>query len=430
MTHIKVYMDFNSILNAGIVLSLLTYIGYQLKSIPEFILNWIKRKITFSVTIDEGDELYLYIERWLRDCHQKNYRNIEASLNPSKLGDFSNLDNDDDRCFKHDDSTDKLYIWQYDDDFIISHRGKRILIGKGREKLEGAKDLKNAFLNRYTLKGFWAKSQILDLLQTIIDYNQKFKVLKVPTIWTNAEWNEWQYSGKVTNKDFSNIFFDGKKELIQDLDLFKSNSDWYKKRGITYKRGYLLWGKPGNGKTATIQAIAKHLARDIYYLSLKDLEKDSQLTRLFSRLGDNSILVIEDIDAQIKGRTVDSQLSFSIILNCLDGLLSHWGLITIMTSNHPENLDPALIRRGRIDKKIKISNPSKIEVENYLSNFYEASNVNLEQYEDGALPMVKIQDICLLNTNSLDKAKNKIINEYKIIKDEKATENYWGEEIL
>jgi SpoVK/Ycf46/Vps4 family AAA+-type ATPase len=421
-------MDFNAILNAGIILSLLTYIGYQLKSIPEFILNWIKRKITFSVTIDEGDELYIYIERWLRDCHQKNYRNIEASLNPSKLGDLTNID--ERNAYYQSPEADKLYIWQYDDEFIISHGGKRILLSKGREKLEGAKDLKNAFLNRYTLRGFWAKHQILDLLQTIIDYNQKFKSIKVPTIWTNAEWNDWQHSGKVTTKDFSNIFFDGKEELIDDLNLFKDNAEWYKKRGITYKRGYLLWGKPGNGKTATIQAIAKHLGRDIYYLSLKDLEKDSQLTRLFSGLGDNSILVIEDIDAQISGRNVDSPLSFSIILNCLDGLLSHWGLITIMTTNHPEQLDPALIRRGRIDKSVKISNPSRIEVENYLKNFYECDDISLEDYVDGCLPMVKIQDLCLLNPLNLDRVKKKIISENKIISYEEVTKDYWGEEVF
>jgi hypothetical protein len=407
-------MDFNSFLNAGIVLSLITYIGYQLKSIPEFCINWIKRKITFSVTIDEGDELYLYIERWLRDCHQKNYRNIEASLNPHKLG-FSN------HSEESEFTEDKLHTWQFDDEFIIRYNSKRILITKGREKLEGAREIRNLFLNRYTFRGFWAKSQILSLLEQIIEYNAKFKVEKLPLIWTNTEWGDWQRTGTVTTKDFSNIFFDSKEELLEDLDSFTKNSGWYKKRGITYKRGYLFWGLPGNGKTATIQAIARYLGRDIYLLSLKDLEKDSSLTRLFSQLPKSAILVIEDIDAQLDGRQTKSGISFSIILNCLDGLLSQWGLLTIITTNHPEQLDPALLRRGRIDKRIKISNPSRLNIEKYLENFYEVENISLSGLKSELLPMVKIQDICL-QTDDYNVAKMIILNE--------TTENNWGEELL
>jgi chaperone BCS1 len=79
-----------------------------------------------------------------------------------------------------------------------------------------------------------------------------------------------------------------------------------------------------------------------------------------------------------------------------------------MTTNHPEKLDPALIRHGRIDVKMEITNPNGEEVKKYLQNFYEVESIQNLDYLDGSLSMVQIQDICLLNKDSLENTLNTI----------------------
>jgi chaperone BCS1 len=128
--------------------------------------------------------------------------------------------------------------------------------------------------------------------------------------------------------------------------------------------------------------------------------------------------VFEDVDVYFNGRKNNNPngVSFSMLLNCLDGEFSKDGTIVIMTTNHVENLDSALIRPGRIDVKLEISNPKKIEIVEYLKNFYEVDEIiGFDDYIDSAISMVKIQDICLVNKDSLSDAISLIIEESKKI---------------
>ncbi|KAI3665437.1 hypothetical protein L6452_44064 [Arctium lappa] len=163
-----------------------------------------------------------------------------------------------------------------------------------------------------------------------------------------------------------------KKAIIDDLDLFLTRKDFYKKVGKAWKRGYLLYGPPGTGKSSLIAAIANYLKFDIYDLQLMNVGSDSSLKKLMLRTSNRSILVIEDIDCSIQlpdrkgtapvkfsdGRSVrDSQFSLSGLLNFIDGLWSCCGdeRIIIFTTNHKERLDPALLRPGRMDVHIHMS---------------------------------------------------------------------------
>lgn len=412
-------MELNALLSAGVLLSALTYIGYQLKSVPEIIWRFIKRKITYSLTVEETDELYIYLERWLTENYKSNYRNVEASLSPNKInggGEINYLDSPNvNHNYESGDTkpdVDKLYIWQYQDTFIIRYKGRRLLIDKSRDKLEGAKTLKNAFFNKFTISGIFAKTQILNLLSDVVEYNQKFKKERLPRVFTNSSWGEWQYNSDIKTKNINNVFIKGKDFLINDIKGFIANEEWYNKRGIPYKRGYIFYGEPGNGKTATVQAIAREFKKDVYYMSLNSLEDDAGLLRLFSSIRGASIVVLEDVDAYFEGRKNNKEngISFSALLNCLDGAFSKSGIMLFMTTNHIDKLDPALIRPGRVDVKMEISNPEKEHIMEYLKNFYEVETVEgMDDYVDGSKPMVKIQDICLTNKDSIFDAIKEIV---------------------
>jgi mitochondrial chaperone BCS1 len=142
-------------------------------------------------------------------------------------------------------------------------------------------------------------------------------------------------------------------ELFRDLDRFLQSRDLYRQRGIPWRRGYLLYGPPGTGKSSLIQAIASHYDRQLVSLSLTDMD-DSALLRAWSEITATSIVALEDIDSVFAGRKSLGELSFSALLNTLDGAGAVEGSITILTTNHHEQLDPALIRPGRCDRSFEL----------------------------------------------------------------------------
>jgi mitochondrial chaperone BCS1 len=142
-------------------------------------------------------------------------------------------------------------------------------------------------------------------------------------------------------------------ELFKDLDRFLQSRDLYRQRGIPWRRGYLLYGPPGTGKSSLIQAIASYYDRQLVSLSLTDMD-DSALLRAWSEITSTSIVALEDIDSVFSGRKPLGELSFSALLNTLDGAGAVEGSITILTTNHREQLDPALIRPGRCDREFEL----------------------------------------------------------------------------
>ncbi|RGB24765.1 P-loop containing nucleoside triphosphate hydrolase protein, partial [Rhizophagus diaphanus] len=155
------------------------------------------------------------------------------------------------------------------------------------------------------------------------------------------------------------------KLLKKELETFVNDKEFYQRIGMPYRRGILLYGKPGTGKTSLINAISSQLARDIYYLNLKTISDDNELSAAFSSVPANQIIVLEDVDTQSKvlhkrtrkdsslitaiESTGFSKFSLSTFLGCLDGNILSEGNIIIMTTNHVEHLDPACIRPGRMD---------------------------------------------------------------------------------
>jgi chaperone BCS1 len=142
-------------------------------------------------------------------------------------------------------------------------------------------------------------------------------------------------------------------ELFNDLDRFLQSRDLYRQRGIPWRRGYLFYGPPGTGKSSLIQAIASHYDRQLVSLSLTDMD-DSALLRAWSEITATSVIALEDIDSVFDGRRPLGALSFSALLNTLDGAGAVEGSIAILTTNHRDRLDPALIRPGRCDRVFEL----------------------------------------------------------------------------
>lgn len=143
------------------------------------------------------------------------------------------------------------------------------------------------------------------------------------------------------------------QEIFNDIDRFLTSRDLYRQRGIPWRRGYLLYGPPGTGKSSLIQTIASYYDRQLVSLSLTDMN-DSALLRAWSEITATSVIALEDIDSVFAGRRSLGELSFSALLNTLDGAGAVEGSIAFLTTNHRELLDPALIRPGRCDREFEL----------------------------------------------------------------------------
>ncbi|KAG7447969.1 mitochondrial chaperone BCS1 [Guyanagaster necrorhizus] len=170
---------------------------------------------------------------------------------------------------------------------------------------------------------------------------------------------EWRPFGKARSRRPlpSVVLAPGQSERIQqDLKSFMERRQWYADRGIPYRRGYLLHGPPGSGKSSFIQALAGAFSYDISIISLSERGLgDDKFNFLLSNAPARTFVLIEDIDAAFNRRVQTSEdgyqssVTFSGFLNALDGVASGEERIIFMTTNHVERLDPALIRPGRVD---------------------------------------------------------------------------------
>ncbi|KAI0602139.1 BCS1 N terminal-domain-containing protein [Biscogniauxia sp. FL1348] len=194
----------------------------------------------------------------------------------------------------------------------------------------------------------------------------------------------WQRCMARVPRPFSTVILNEskKKEIIDDITdyLCPATQRWYANRGIPYRRGYLLYGPPGTGKSSLSLALAGYFKMRIYIVSLNSiLATEETLSTLFSELPRRCVVLLEDIDTAglTHTREVDSKdsgdekkrssegnskekerigrLSLSGLLNVLDGVASQEGRVLIMTTNHIDKLDRALIRPGRVDVTVEFS---------------------------------------------------------------------------
>ncbi|BAF12480.1 Os03g0584400, partial [Oryza sativa Japonica Group] len=187
---------------------------------------------------------------------------------------------------------------------------------------------------------------------------------------------------------------DLKKSIVDDLDRFLKRKEYYRRIGKAWKRGYLLHGPPGTGKSSLVAAMANYLRFNLYDLDLSEVRVNAALQRLLISMPNKSILVIEDIDccfdanpreahkittaaldqaedfdfsssdsddavgapprARRAGDLQQQKLTLSGLLNFIDGLWSTSGeeRVIVFTTNYKERLDPALLRPGRMDMHV------------------------------------------------------------------------------
>ena len=162
-------------------------------------------------------------------------------------------------------------------------------------------------------------------------------------------------------------------EILEDIDNFWKREDVFKKYGYTHKRGILLYGPPGNGKSYLIQLLSQYIIneRKGIVVNLKDyssvelfLEYASPVIRMIEK-NTPMIVLMEDIDNILEY----DRSTLTKVLNMLDGIKQIDKVVYIATTNYPEKLQERVSNRpSRFDRRYKINKPNAKVREFYIKN--------------------------------------------------------------
>jgi hypothetical protein len=169
----------------------------------------------------------------------------------------------------------------------------------------------------------------------------------------------------------------------KDFESFLNREEWFRNNRLPFRRGYLLHGPPGNGKTSLIRAMLNTSGLNGHAIRLfQEHTDDAHLERMFRYAASSapSLIVIEDIDRafpRAPSSEVRCKVSLQQLLNCLDGIDSQDGVIVVATANDPTVLDSAILRRpGRFDRVVALPAPDRQLRLGYFRKFNPHLNVD------------------------------------------------------
>ena len=380
-----------------------------------YIYSYFDRYFTSSVSIDGDDELYGEVVRWVTQQRMTRIsRDLRAHTKPRSNHHDSNDESDDDNDVSGDDGIFNYGRWasnvppryepNYGTDKFV-HDGRTFTLSRER------KDKKNWWGDQYdefmTVRCISRNTQpIKDLLLHIKQWTLKNEN-KTTSIYRPLPKNEnsgdagWDRQSNRASRPMRTVSLEReqKRVIVSDINeyLQPETRRWYDARGIPYRRGYLFHGPPGTGKTSLSFALAGIFGLHIYCISLSEVGlTEADLNKLFTELPRRCIVLLEDIDTAGLRRDDEpppepsspappgnakpsgseppgprkSLISLAGLLNVIDGVASHEGRVLIMTSNHPENLDEALTRPGRVDVRIPFSLATHTQIKDIFMRMY------------------------------------------------------------
>lgn len=356
-------------------------------------LPWIESYFMASFTVRADDETYNILMLWTtRQNFSTNTRNFIVNTDVYSRFSYMWREDDDDDGNDNDDGEDmdklldsassKKHILHYtpsSGSHWFWYKGRLLRFDRrdksSQDSMRSMSGNEEISVSCFGRDPSILKELLRDARSLYLKKDDRKTIIYRATTSTSSYSSDayWQRCMSRPNRPFSTVILPEKvkSELIADAAdyLDRSTRRWYANRGIPYRRGYLLYGPPGTGKSSLSLALAGYFRMKIYIVSLSSVSStEEKLASLFNELPTNCVVLLEDIDSAGLTHTRDpasdeegeaqssdssGQLSLSGLLNILDGVAAKEGRVLIMTTNHLEKLDKALIRPGRVDMIIQ-----------------------------------------------------------------------------
>lgn len=254
--------------------------------------------------------------------------------------------------------------------------------------------------------------------KTIVEMIENFRWKPDPTKVNAFMWSKtyWERVATTNIRPLNTVIMDPlvKADIIRQIEFFRANAAWYHNRGLSHKKTFILHGVPGTGKTSIIKALAGHYGMNVATINLTSMS-DESFAQAMASVPDNTVVLIEDFDsagsthrrksppkpmdathgsadwaakstAVIESvrkngdgilraldapTTVEDEKPFTLltlagVLNTLDGIIGLDNQIVFMTTNHLEKIDPALVRKGRVDHIYEVKPLTHPQVVEYI----------------------------------------------------------------
>jgi chaperone BCS1 len=382
----------NQFLSGGALLLAFTAFLALLRNLPSNLFDLWKRQFVTVIDVSDHDPAFYWIQKWLgaQSYTQEKSRLLTATTRMAPVSDSSPNYYNREKAKAVDvifSPAPGRHLIRFNKHFILLHK-----IRSEPQAVMGSV----AYHETFTFQTF-SREAVRELIHAAREFafppeDQRIAVYKVG-------YQEWRVTQRKLPRALDSVVVahTQKTEILDDLKWFFGASSWYGSLGIPYQRGYLFYGEPGNGKTSLVVALAGHFNRDVYILNLSQVT-DSLIMGLMAELPEHSIVLIEDLDASFgENRTSKvTDLSFSMFLNSLDGVSAPSGRILILTTNHIERLDAAILRPGRVDMQIKFENANQDMAYRLFLRFFPENTEEAKQFSlqvtDGLFSMSVLQE--------------------------------------
>lgn len=205
----------------------------------------------------------------------------------------------------------------------------------------------------------------IEKLEFLIPENKLIKY-----VWHDSY---WKYCNGFKRRKLDTLYLPDsyKNRVINEIERFyNSDSTIYESLCIPERKVFLFWGIPGSGKTTFIRAIASQFNKNIAIVKNTNDMDDAALESMIEELPRNSIILFEDIDSLFQGRSnvANTRITFSGLLNFLDGIIDYDKLLVFITTNNLQHIDDAL--RRRIDVFLEFTYIRRAEIQAMFAKFF------------------------------------------------------------
>ena len=379
----------NQVFAGGVALGLVGVLAASLRHVPGLLWSQLQRALVVTATLDSRNDLFPAFVGWLNDQHfGQNSRWFTVVKSAPEVAESEGADG-------AEDAPPALQYSPAPGFHLFIYRGR--LMWLRRELVVNLQ-----VVETFHLSALFAPRRLLEeLLEGALRHAEAKRAHRL-SLYTVDRWGEdWRLADSKVRRSLDSVVLDEgvAARLRDDIHGFFARREWYAQMGIPWRRGYLLYGPPGTGKTSVAYALAGELRLKLCTLSLTNPKlNDHSTAELLQRTPPRSLILIEDVDAFFVAREKQDariEVSFSGLLNALDGVAAQEGRIVVLTTNHHERLDAALIRPGRVDLAVELGHATAEQLRGLFLRFFPTAegviDPLLADYPAQALSPAQIQ---------------------------------------